>query len=148
MVAGDGRFAMTVLVAVQVPMLGDERGKHWAKVVTGVDTSSSSGWAYQGDFVSDGGIQDLPAGSVLLVYGERGSRMSPVSEAKVYRVNGDGTLTHQGGASGRAWARTLRDTIAALLEQPMPATGWLLGASDRELAEELERRGWKLTPPA
>jgi hypothetical protein len=138
---------LSVLVAVQVPMLGDERGKHWAKVVTAVDTGRSSGWAYQGDFVSDGGIQDLPAGSVLLVYGERGSRSSPVSEARVYTVNGDGTLTHQGGASGRAWARTLRDTIAALLDQPLPPSNALDVATDRELAEELERRGWTVRPP-
>ena len=138
---------MSLLVAVQVPMLGDGRGKHWAKVVTAVDTARSSGWAYQGDFVSDGGIQDLPAGSVLLVYGERGARTNPVSEAKVYTVNGDGTLSHQGGASGRAWARTLRDTIAELLDQPIQGTTALDVASDRELAEELVRRGWKVTPP-
>ena len=40
-----------VLVAVDVPTVGDERHKHWAKVVTNVDAGKSSGWAYEGDFV-------------------------------------------------------------------------------------------------
>ncbi|RPI23646.1 MAG: hypothetical protein EHM57_03665, partial [Actinobacteria bacterium] len=64
------------LVAVEVPQVGDDRRKNWAKVVASVDDRSSSGWAFEGEFVATGGIQDLPVGSVLLVYGERGSRMN------------------------------------------------------------------------
>jgi hypothetical protein len=56
-----------VLVAVDVPLVGDERHKNWAKVVDNVDTSKSSGWAFDGAFVAAGGIQDIPAGGVLLV---------------------------------------------------------------------------------
>ncbi len=139
------------IVAVHVPQLGDARGKHWAKVVTGVDTNKASGWAFIGDFVADGGIQDVPAGSVLLVYGERGSRANPQAEAHLYRVNADSTITLEGQAQGRAWARTIRDRAADLLDPS--AGGWPVTSAsldlidDDELAEELRRRGWTVNPP-
>ncbi len=60
-----------VIVAIDVPLVGDERRKHWAKVVSNVDQSKSDGWAFDGEFIADGGIQDIEAPSVLLVYGER-----------------------------------------------------------------------------
>lgn len=140
----------TVTVPVHVPQLGDSRGKHWAKVVTEVDTSKSSGWAFTGDFVADGGIQDLPVGAVLLVYGERGSRASPQAEARIYRVNGDATLSPEGEASGRAWARTLRDRVAELVTgtSDQPDLFELCRYSDHILAAELKQRGWTVVPPA
>jgi hypothetical protein len=136
-----------VLVAVEIPLVGDERHKNWAKVVHAVDPSKASGWAYEGDFVAVGGIQDVPAGSVLLVYGERGSRANPVIEARVYRVNADATLSHRQAAKGRAWARTLRDTVVEMLDDdPIGASvrPWgpeLMAFSDDALREELRRRG-------
>ena len=72
-----------VLVAVEIPQVGDERHKNWAKVVDAVDTSKASGWAYDGPFIATGGIQDVPIGSVVLVYGERGSRANPQITARV-----------------------------------------------------------------
>ena len=132
-----------VLVAVEVPLVGDERHKNWAKVVDSVDTSKSSGWAYDGAFVATGGIQDVPAGSVLLVYGERGSRANPQIAAKVYLVNSDATLTLEAEASGKAWARTLRDPIERLLGiESSPFD--LSHLSDDVLADELRSRGWKV----
>lgn len=138
-------------MAVEVPQLGDERLKHWAKLVSSVDPARSSGWAFSGDFVATGGIQDLPAGSVLLVYGERGSRGSPQAEARAYVVNADATLTLAASARGRAWARTLRDVVERLLSEP-PATHleWmpeLAAFSDEALVAELRDRGWKVEPP-
>ena len=135
-----------VLVAVDVPLLGDERHKNWAKVVDNVDTSKSSGWAFDGAFVAAGGIQDLPAGAVLLVYGERGSRARPQSSARVYTVNADATLTFEAEAKGQAWARTLRDTIERLLG--VERRRFDLGGLPAEtLADELRSRGWKLEAP-
>ncbi|HUO45618.1 MAG TPA: hypothetical protein VM470_02160 [Acidimicrobiia bacterium] len=136
-------------VPVHVPQLGDSRGKHWAKVVTEVDTSKSSGWAFTGDFVADGGIQDLPVGAILLVYGEKGSRANPQAEARIYRVNGDATLSPEGEASGRAWARTLRDHVAELVTGNLDdhEAFDLSRYSDQILAAELEQRGWKVVPP-
>ena len=81
-----------VTVAVDVPLVGDERYKNWAKVVESVDDSRASGWAFEGPFVA-GGIQDLPMGATLLVYGERGSRANPQITARVYTVNPDSTLS-------------------------------------------------------
>lgn len=130
-----------VLVAVNVPLVGDERHKNWAKVVDSVDTSKSSGWAYEGAFVAAGGIQDVPAGAVLLVYGEKGSRANPQSIARVYAVNGDGTLTFEAEAKGQAWARTIRDPVEHLLgvERKPFDLGHL---PDDLLADELRGRGW------
>ena len=132
-----------VLVAVEVPLVGDARHKNWAKVVDSVDTTKSSGWAYDGAFVATGGIQDVPAGSALLVYGERGSRANPQISAKVYIVNSDATLSLEAEASGKAWARTLRDPIEQLLGiEPSPFD--LSHLPDDVLVDELRARGWKV----
>lgn len=132
----------------EIPILGDERRKNWAKVVHNVDPSKSSGWAYEGDFIAVGGIQDVPVGSVVLVYGEKGSRTNPVPEAGVYTANSDGTLSRHHHAKGRAWARTLRDGVQRLLDdgtdRPIEQLEWspqLARYSDDALLHELERRG-------
>jgi len=136
-----------VLVPIDVPLVGDERRKNWAKIVTNVDESLASGWAFEGDFIATGGIQDVPIGSIILTYGERGSRTNPQVEARVLRVNADGTVSLVTSAKGRAWARTLRDPVAQLLDEeaqaPIVAKAWdpvLLQYSDEALEEELRRR--------
>lgn len=134
-----------VLVAVDVPLVGDERHKNWARVVDSVDTSRSSGWAFDGAFVAAGGVQDVPAGAVLLVYGERGSRANPQSSARVYTVNPDGTLSFEAEAKGKAWARTLRDPIERLLGLERKAFD-LRHVPDEALADELRSRGWHVKP--
>lgn len=135
-----------MLVAVDIPLAGDERHKNWAKVVDNVDTSKSSGWAFDGAFVAAGGIQDVPAGSVLLVYGERGSRANPQSTARVYTVNADATLTLEAEAKGPAWARTVRDPIERLLGMEPDALD-LSQLPDQLLADELQARGWRVEKP-
>lgn len=132
------------LVAVEIPQVGDERLKTWAKVVDSVDEARSTGWAFVGGFIATGGIQDVPAGSVILVYGEKGSRANPRPLAAVYTANPDGTLTHHAEASGRAWARTLRDTVAELLSPELPSAPGpridLSSVSDQDLLDEIRRR--------
>ncbi|MDJ0663890.1 MAG: hypothetical protein QNJ75_04970 [Acidimicrobiia bacterium] len=139
---------MDALVAIEVPLVGDARHKNWAKVIDSVDESKSSGWAFDGEFIAAGGIQDVPVGSVVMVYGERGSRANPQIEARVFVANGDGTLTHEQTATGRAWARTLRDRVSELLEQmaerPPAGVAWdgdLMRYSDEAILEEMRRRG-------
>jgi hypothetical protein len=139
---------MEALVAVEVPLIGDSRLKNWGKIVANVDETKSNGWAYDGEFIAVGGVQDVPVGSVLMIYGERGSRANPQIEARVFVANGDGTLSLIQTASGRAWARTLRDRTAELLidRRDSLATGlaWdesLVGYSDDAIIEELRRRG-------
>jgi hypothetical protein len=135
-----------VMVAVDVPLLGDERQKNWAKVVESVDDSRASGWAYEGPFVATGGIQDVPMGATLLVYGERGSRANPQITARVYTVNPDSTLSLEAEAKGKAWARTLRDPVERCLgaDSRAPDLSYL---SDELLALELRSRGWKVEQP-
>lgn len=135
------------MVAVEVPLVGDARHKNWAKVVENVDESKSSGWAFDGEFIAAGGIQDVPVGSVVMVYGERGSRANPQMEARVFTANGDGTLSHEQSATGRAWARTLRDRVSELLvqatERPVAGLEWdgeLMRYSDEAILEEVRRR--------
>jgi hypothetical protein len=135
-----------VVVAVEIPLVGDERHKNWAKVVENVDSSRSTGWAFDGSFVAAGGIQDVPAPSVLLVYGERGSRANPQSAARVYTVNSDATLTLEAEAKGQAWARTLRDTIERLLGSERTVLD-LSHLPDEALADELRARGWQVEAP-
>ena len=134
-------------VAIEVPLVGDGRLKNWAKIVRNVDTGLNGGWAFDGEFVATGGIQDLPAPSVLLVYGEKGSRGNPQPEARVYAVNTDATITLHATATGRAWARTLRDTVADLVAHDRPilpaVKAWnpiLMGYAAEALEEELQRR--------
>ena len=142
---GDGFYADPMtdapLVPVEIPLVGDERHKNWAKVVFDVDPSKASGWAYVGDFIAAGGIQDVPAGSVLLVYGERGSRANPQIEARVYQANADSTLSHHQTAKGRAWARTVRDTVQHLLGSDPDLTIDLSFVADDVLLDEVRRRG-------
>lgn len=130
---------------MEIPAIGDERLKTWAKVVYSVDETKSSGWAFVGEFIATGGIQDVPAGSVLIVYGERGSRTNPRPQAAVYVVNADATLTHHADAAGRAWARTLRDPVAELLAEDLTPS-WddlvdLSAVPDEDLLDEVRRRG-------
>ncbi len=140
-----------LLVPAEIPLLGDARRKNWAKVVSAVDDTKASGWAFEGDFIDVGGIQDVPAGAVVLVYGERGSRANPQMEAAAYRVHADGTLSKETTASGRAWARTLRDEVSQLLAAGDaglgPGRGWdpgLMAYDDGALVAELERRGYQV----
>jgi hypothetical protein len=134
-------MAEKVLVPVEVPLLGDERHKNWAKIVESVDTAKSSGWAFDGPFVATGGVQDLPAGSALLVYGERGSRTNPQILAKLFTVNADSTISLEAEVKGKAWARTIRDHVERVLgREPGPID--LSYLSDETLAAELRGRGW------
>jgi hypothetical protein len=135
-----------VMVAVDVPQVGDERHKNWAKVVESVDDTRASGWAFDGSFVATGGIQDLPMGATLLVYGERGSRANPQITARVYTVNPDSTLTLEAEAKGKAWARTLRDPVERCLGADARAPD-LSFISDELLALELKSRGWNVERP-
>lgn len=142
-----GDPSLQVLVPVDVPILGDERRKNWAKIVYNVDEQKASGWAFEGEFISVGGIQDIAVGSVVLVYGEKGSRANPQSMAAVYMTNGDATLTKYADSSGRAWARTLRDSVQELLAGEGPKPGeleWrpeMMLYRDDAVIHEAKRRG-------
>lgn len=133
-------------MAVTVPLIGDARLKNWAKIVERVDESKGSGWAYEGVFIAAGGVQDVPVGSVVLLYGEKGSRRNPQAHAEVLIANADGTLSRRATASGQAWARTLRDEVVDLLaaDEPPALLAWspdLMRYEEEALLSELRRRG-------
>ena len=89
------------------------------------------------------GVQDLPAGSALLVYGERGSRANPQILARLFTVNPDATISLEAEVKGKAWARTIRDHVERVLgREPEPID--LSYLSDEILAGELQARGWKV----
>ena len=123
---------MEVIVPVRVPQLGDDRRRHWAKIVSSVDETKSSGWAFVGEFVADGGIQDLPAGGVLLLYGERGSNANPRAEASLYTIGPDATLTLEASAK--------RTSMGADTARPSRRIGRQLPALQRTRLECDPRR--------
>jgi hypothetical protein len=138
---------MDAMVAIEVPLVGDARHKNWAKVVDNVDETKSSGWAFDGEFIAAGGVQDVAVGSIVMVYGERGSRANPQIEARLFVANGDGTLSHEQSATGRAWARTLRDRVSELLlrtqDHAPSGLAWdaeIMRYSDDAIIEEFRRR--------
>ncbi len=83
---------------------------------------------------------------MLIVYGEKGSRANPRPEVKVYTVNADATMSHEKSASGPAWARTIRDSVADLVAREPHAPeelDWdpsLIRYSTEALRRELDRR--------
>jgi hypothetical protein len=87
-------------------------------------------------------------GALLLLYGERGSSANPQSLAALYSVGADSTLTLEAEASGRAWARTLRDRAQEVLNVVKSAPLDLSAVESSLLAEELRQRGWKLESPS
>jgi hypothetical protein len=66
--------------------------------------------------------------------------------ARVYTVNPDSTLSLEAEAKGKAWARTLRDTVERCLgaETGPPDLSYL---PDDVLADELSARGWRVERP-
>lgn len=132
------------LVKVQIPPARDLRWRSWAKLVEGVDRSKKDGYAFTGRFLQRGRLDELPAGALVLLYDERGSRRYHQPCVTLQQVGGDGSLSPvedaQGPieAEGWDWALKMRDRVAAVLEGPPPSP--LAQAATEELARELARR--------
>jgi hypothetical protein len=61
----------------------------------------------------------------------------------VFTVNADATISLETEAKGKAWARTIRDTVERCLgleKQPLDLTH----LSDDLLVDELRARGWRV----
>ena len=131
-----------VTVAVDVPLVGDERYKNWAKVVESVDDSRASGWAFKGQWQL-GGSRTCRWAPLSSFIGERGSRANPQITARVYTVNPDSTLSLEAEAKeglgpdtpgpGRALPRSGFDR--PLLHQR------------RVAGTQLRNRGWTVEQP-
>ena len=106
---------------VNIPKQFDSRHKAWAKHVGKVDVSKDNGFAFLGRFLTMGAKADLPQGSYVLVYDERGSMKNWYAHVTLYQVTGTGDLTPTGVEAqvfhGKMWALEVRDAIAALVNK-------------------------------
>lgn len=101
-----------------VPPALDSRKKHWRKLVTGVDTSQASGYAFVGPWLRAGERAELPLGSYVLGYDEPGSVKNWYPRVTLWRV-ADSELEevyrYEGRVGERDWALACRDEIARIL---------------------------------
>lgn len=124
----------------------ENRCKHWIKVLTGVDKSQSSGFAFQGDFARFEDTVELTEGAWLMSFVEDRSGAGRLRSIAVtlYQVR-DGEIatveTWELGPQG-GWALHVRDKIAdhmAATSQPsVPSVDELLAEREALLARIAE----------
>ena len=112
------------------------RRKSWYKKVNSVDTKKTNGYAFEGDFLSEG-EHDLNEGDIIIEKVPAGSVKDGGFGANIYRVGNDLELVTQ----YQTWSKnflSFRDKVAELLnEKPNP----LVAFSDDELMCEVIARG-------
>ncbi|MER7002192.1 helix-turn-helix domain-containing protein [Dactylosporangium sp. NPDC000555] len=103
------------------------RSKVWFKALTGIDTSKSDGYAFQGTFANFGETVEVAEGAWLmsLIEDVRSSGRLDGRDVTLYQVR-DGKLAEVESwslGSERGWALLVRDQIAAHMAKPAePAT--------------------------
>lgn len=125
---------------IDLDLFGSRNGKQWAKTVTEVDQSQSSGYAFIGEFIKVEGKQELEIGTYILQYSQRGVRIRG-SMVKLSQVTADGVqeIKEWNGIEGN-WALECRDEIAEIInakEESNPLEAY----SIEDLLAELKRRG-------
>lgn len=111
------------LVKTLVPGSRDSRFKSWARLIRKVDTSRKDGYAFEGPWLRRGRMDELPVGSLVILYDETGSRRYRTPYVEVLRLREDGSWEPvedgQGPLAARSWdwALLLRDRLAAVLQQ-------------------------------
>jgi len=139
----------------------DKRFKSWVTFVDKVDRAQPGGYCFVGDFVRAGKTEvDLLHPRLLLVCSERGSRKAHYGSYRVVILRTDGTVEKTDIATkqteeNKTWALNIRQDVEKVLESldggPPPLTRpvatFLEGFPDEELASELRRRGYTITPP-
>ena len=96
----------------------DSRWQQWVKHITGIDTSKSNGYMYEGEFVETGTVETADKNGVYLVMTRSGSRKYQTSYYRVVRLI-DGKLYRTDIATTdekKGWALRLRESIRELLE--------------------------------
>jgi len=102
---------------IEIPELGDERFKRWAKKIDRVDLNHSNGYAFEGQWLQYGRKAELEVGTLILLYREVGSRKNHQPKVTVARVEEDGKLNPILKTLGWNWALDLRDSVAELLAE-------------------------------
>ena len=135
---------------VMVPETLDGRKKSWRKLLTQVDKTKATGYAFVGEWLRAGARAELEVGSFIFCYDEAGSMKNWYPVVRMFKVGVENDLEEvyrwEGNARERDWALAVRDEIAAILaeaqRQKPEEGGPLAGFSDEELIAELERRGY------
>ena len=117
------------------------RSKFWLKVLTGVDTSKSDGYAFQGTFATYEGTVEVAEGTWVLGYIEdvRSSGRMDGRDVTLYQVR-DGALVkvdHWYLDEKPGWALKIRDEIAKYLAAG-PSVDELLAEREQLLARLAE----------
>lgn len=100
------------------------RSKHWFKLLTGINTTKSDGFAFLGAFHDFGATVEVPEGTwfLSLIEDVRGSGRIDGRDVVLYRVV-DGELTTADSwrlDGNRGWALKVRDQIAQLMHDAQP----------------------------
>ena len=140
----------TAKIIVTIPDYGKRGKRCWARILTGVDRTKTTGYAFQGDWLTPGRMYELPIGTIVLLGWESGSVSRRVKMAALFCVNAGG-LEEVVRAEGDDWALQLRDKAAELLTAsggPAVECGNRLAEfADDELIAELRRRGYVVNKP-
>ena len=86
---------------VFIKPIGDYRFRQWVKVLEGVDTTISNGFAFQGNFIRFNQKGEFPVGTLLLYFGMEGSRRRQQACVELRVV----TPQRVGDALRARWAR-------------------------------------------
>lgn len=127
--------------------------KSWWKLVTGIDSSQRGGYAFEGDFLSEG-EHELPQGSLLLHVTHGGSVKNGCQYGNLFTVEADGSIREiVSGLNWREQSVTLRKTAeeyiakqdAKVVDAAEAHISKILASlMDEDLIAEMRRRGLSL----
>jgi len=103
-------------VKVYIPKAKDSRWKSWRKLLTGVDTSHTNGYAFQGSWLYKDSLVEIEDRSYILMYDVVGSRKHCHPEVDVFQAQGEDLVDIGISASGNDWALKIRDRVSKLFE--------------------------------
>jgi len=119
------------------------RNRPWIKILTGVDTTKSDGYAFIGEFAQFGQIVELDEGAYVMVvipHWSSGGRLYDRT-VTLYQVRDGELATVETWCVEveRGWALAIRDKIAAYVNAPqMPSVDELRAERERLLARLAE----------
>ena len=99
-----------------------ERGKRWAKEITGIKPDSGA-YMFEGDFVAGGTIEVSPKEQIYLVHMRTGSAKYNYSQYQVIKMQADGELIHTGikdDDDEKGWNLRIRDRVQVELDKITP----------------------------
>ena len=114
------------------------RRTSWCKHITSVDTSKSNGYAFDGSFLKNNVLTELPEGSVIVQVYPCGSVKNGYQRGRLFRIEGEELVEHI-DEDWRDSFLLIRDKAEELLGN-QPASP-LAGFSDEDLIAEIKRRG-------